>query len=103
MWPSEGTQLLVGSKSTQPAPGLHAEHHACDASAPISRGCPAGGRVLKYPLTYRAGNPSDRRHAICRCEKSWHTPRRFSKNVSTGVLTSVALVSKRKSVWIRLV
>ena len=35
--------------------------------------------------------------AICRWEKSWQTPRRFSKNVSTGVLTSVALVSNRKS------
>ena len=36
-------------------------------------------------------------HAICRCAKSWHTPRRFSKNAWTGVVTSVAFVSKLKS------
>ena len=43
MWPSEGTQLLVGSKSTQPAPGHQAEHQACEASAPTRRGRPGGG------------------------------------------------------------
>ena len=42
-----GTQLLVGSKSTQPAPGHHAEHQACDASAPTKRGRPGGGSVRK--------------------------------------------------------
>src|ERR1700722_5714499 len=103
MWPSEGTQLLVGSKSTQPKPGHQAEHQAWEASAPTRRGRPAGGMVRRYPLTYLAGNPNDRIQAICRWEKSWQTPRRFSKKVSTGVVTSVALASKRKSWWMRAV
>ncbi len=62
MWPSEGTQLLVGSKSTQPAPGLHAEHHACDASAPIKPRL-SGGRASPQISADVAGGQSQRPQA----------------------------------------
>ena len=39
---------------------------------------------------YRAGSLSDRRHAIIKCAKSWHTPRREASTSSTGVPMVVA-------------
>src|SRR5580692_11619631 len=45
MCSSPGRTSLVGSKSTQPVPGQKTENQAWLASAPTSRGLPAGGRV----------------------------------------------------------
>src|SRR5277367_1728862 len=87
-WLSEGTTLFVGSTSSHPAPGQYTETHACDASAPTNRAFPGGGYVRRYPLTYRAGNCNDRRHAICRCAKSWQTPFRSFSTSSGGVAHS---------------
>lgn len=42
-----GWQLFVGSKSTQPKFGQWTENHAWVASAPTSRGLPAGGKVRR--------------------------------------------------------
>src|ERR1700675_3845884 len=47
--------------------------------------------------------PRDRRQAISKCAKSWHTPRRFLKTSSGGVRTLVTFESKRKSLWMRAV
>jgi len=51
--PGDGDVLLAGNdvvgriEIDQPTLGQNTDTHACDASAPISRSCPAGGRVNK--------------------------------------------------------
>src|SRR5579871_2831292 len=88
--------LLVGSKPCQPSTGHHTETQAWEASVPVKSGSPR-----RYPLTYRAGSSSERRQAIIRCAKSWHTPWRDLKTSSTGVVTVVARLSYLNSSKIR--
>ena len=47
MYCSLASWLLVGSKSTQPMPGINTDIHAWDASTPVSFSFPAGASVSK--------------------------------------------------------
>ena len=80
------TMLLVGSKSTHPAPGKYACIHAC-VFPPRTAAVPLCGTKM-YPLTKRAARPTERTASIMSTAKSRQLPLR-RRSVSAGALDTL--------------